>query len=82
MQLTQLQKHLVRTMKHSEGMDADTAATILTGLETEEQQWMMLDWMDNQFDKEGKYPEMGRVLNIFGKIVDEMPPPEETPPEA
>jgi len=72
MALTKLQKRLVQTIKHS-GMDAKRASVILTGLETEQQQWAMLDWMDAYYDETGAYPTEGPIAAALSKILEKFP---------
>lgn len=75
--LTKLQRCLAETMKHCEISDAETYATILTGLETEQQQWMMLDYLDYRYDQKGEYPKEPEVIWILGEILRDFPTPEE-----
>ena len=72
MQLTELQIALVSTMKTS-GIDPDTGASLLTFLQTEDQQWAMLDWMDSEYDKTGKYPDQAACCKAVNAILDKYP---------
>ena len=72
MKLTELLTALVSTMKAS-GIDSDTGASLLTFLQTEDQQWAMLDWMDSEYDKTGKFPDQAACCRAVDAILDKYP---------
>ena len=72
MKLTELQTALVSAMKAS-GIDPDTGASLLTFIQTEDQQWAMLDWMDSEYDKTGKFPDQAACCRAVDAILDKYP---------
>ena len=76
MKLTELQKNLLAGMK-SAGLDKETTATILTGLETERQQQEMENWMAYHIKTCGSYPNEGLICKALSIILGKFPTSEE-----
>ena len=76
MKLTELQKNLLAGMK-SAGLDKETTATILSGLETERQQQEMENWIAYHIKTCGGYPNEGLICKALSIIREKFPTPEE-----
>ena len=76
MKLTELQKNLLAGMK-SAGLDKETTATILSGLETERQQQEMENWIAYHIKTFGGYPNDGLICKALSIILEKFPTPEE-----
>lgn len=67
MNWTKLQNSIALTMRHI-GLTEDETATLMCGLETERQQWMMLDWMDAYYDETGAFPKEQSIVKALSLI--------------
>ena len=76
MKLTELQKNLLAGMKRA-GLDKETTATILSGLETERQQQEMENWIAYHIKTCGGYPNEGLICKALSIILEKFPTPEE-----
>ena len=69
MKLTELQ-HLLLSALKSAGLDKDTAATILSALETEPREEAMANWLEAFIKDCGHYPTQAQFIKALG-IIDQ-----------
>ena len=72
MKLTELQ-HLLLSALKSAGLDRDTAATILSALETEEREEAMANWLEAFIKDCGHYPNQEQFIQALAIIDEKIP---------
>lgn len=72
MNLTELQ-HLLLSALKSAGLDKDTAATILSALETEPREEAMANWLEAFIKDCGHHPTQEQFLEALEVIDQKMP---------
>ena len=65
--LTKPQQSLAQAFKAA-GMDFETAMTVLSGLETRRQQFLMTDWLAGVYDRTGAFPKEAAICRALATI--------------